>query len=1291
MAPGTPINVPASSTGLNASGTGGEIVADGTTLSLEGNAATGALAQQGAAISLSGASLATVSTATAAQATAQRGMRAIGPNSTISAIGADITLRPNPALITAAATNMIGVEAEQGGTVRLSDTDVIVTSATNGFGNYGLRSTGDGSLIEFSGGSVVTRSRGAFGALAEAGGRITFTEGASISAEGLATSGTGIPAHALIATGTGSEISGNGISANTSSNNASAAVAELGALMTISGSALSTTGIGAKADHSAAVLATSGSTVRVDAASTITTTGRYADGVSAKGARSQAFLTDSTAVTSGTSPSAAAAASQGGAITVDNSVLRANGTAGIGALIEGAGSSLTMTNTTVDIQGNGPAYGVRILAGAQGSMTGGTITTVPIESAAVFVGQAELTLTDVVINTSGGGNAMGAIADLGSRVSLLRGSITTSGDPTRVSTFAHAMMSRNPGALLIADGVTAVTTGDKASGANADDGGSIQLMGGSIRTEGAQAWGVFSVAEQPGVDRPASIIVQSTPIETIGAFAHGTTAQARNDLDVETATVEVRNLAITTHGDAADGLRAVLADYGNGPQAARGEANVVATDSDVITHGAAAHGALSWDSPTSVTMVRSSVLTHGERAHGAAAHLGGRLIGTEATVEATGASSMGLFVTGEPGVVSNATFATSDILNSSGPTVGIAGHGDVSLTDSRAGGSGHWLHVGTIDQFPEGAPPEVPLTGVQDEVGQDPEVPLPEAPPPPAAIPGAPSVVVQGLGNIALTRSTVTGSASTAAGSISNVTMVDATWNLTGSSNVTNLVNDPSLIDFSAPVNGAFKTLTVVNYSGDGTIALNTFLGDDNSPSDRLVVDGGTATGPSLLQIKPAGGAGALTVANGILVVDATNDATSATNAFLLAGRVAAGPYEYTLHRSSVDPSAPESWFLRSTIDCSASDAPVPPCPAPPPPDPDPDPTPDPTPDPDPAPDPPLPPVPNFRPEVSLYAALAPTALQYGRSLLDTLHERVGEQELLWNRRDLDDDRNVHDGMWGRLMYVNGERDSEQGVYGEGPAYDYVFAAVQLGYDLYRHEEPDEHRDHAGIYGAAGYAETEVDHWDGTRAGDTRIDGYTLGGYWTRYGQKQWYIDTVLQATWYDASANPALAQGVGRLTTDGWGMTASVEAGYPFRNERDWVLEPQAQVIYSWLDLDDSSDLAADVRFDDSDSLVGRLSARLSRDWIHQEDPDSPLYTTGWGRLGVWHEFRGEPDTVFSSEAGYLPFHADMSGTWWEAELGGTRELDRNVFLFGNVGYSQGFDDDRRAWEGKLGLRANW
>src|SRR5262249_15803014 len=139
-----------------------------------------------------------------------------------------------------------------------------------------------------------------------------------------------------------------------------------------------------------------------------------------------------------------------------------------------------------------------------------------------------------------------------------------------------------------------------------------------------------------------------------------------------------------------------------------------------------------------------------------------------------------------------------------------------------------------------------PLPGIPDPLDLD--SPLP---PPPGAfpVPAAPTAT-PGLANLLLDNSTVTGSAFTAPGSVSNLIMRNnSVWNVTGNSNLTYLLNDPSLIDFTPPVGdptllSSYKTLTVVDYVGeDGQIAFNTYLGADGSPSDVLIIDSGTATG----------------------------------------------------------------------------------------------------------------------------------------------------------------------------------------------------------------------------------------------------------------------------------------------------------------------------------------------------------------------------------------------------------------------------------------------------------------
>ena len=178
--------------------------------------------------------------------------------------------------------------------------------------------------------------------------------------------------------------------------------------------------------------------------------------------------------------------------------------------------------------------------------------------------------------------------------------------------------------------------------------------------------------------------------------------------------------------------------------------------------------------------------------------------------------------------------------------------------------------------------------------------------------------------------------------------------------------------------------------------------------------------------------------------------------------------------------------------------------------------------------------------------------------IIDTLHERVGEEEQLRGRADLS--QGYVNGVWGRILAHHGERDGN-GILGGGPQFDYDFFAFQAGLDVYRREYQDGSRDHAGAYFAVGHGEGDVDHnLLGLRiqGGSNEFDGYSIGGYWTHFGPSGWYLDGVLQGTWYDFTTKPRRFL---ETDTDGFGLAASLETGYPIRLGNGVVLEPQAQL----------------------------------------------------------------------------------------------------------------------------------
>lgn len=520
--------------------------------------------------------------------------------------------------------------------------------------------------------------------------------------------------------------------------------------------------------------------------------------------------------------------------------------------------------------------------------------------------------------------------------------------------------------------------------------------------------------------------------------------------------------------------------------------------------------------------------------------------------------------------------------------------------------------------------------------------------------------------NLKAYGSALTGSATAAAGSFSNLSLFDGTiWKLTGTSNVTSLINDNSLIQFSAPLAdptllSSYKTLTTGSYSAaSGNIGLNVYLDVDGSPSDRLVIDGGIATGNGGLLFANTTGSGAQTSGNGILVVDTSGGGLTDPGAFYLAGPAVAGPYEYSLFRSSLDGSGPQNWYLRSEL----------------------------------APNP----IPDYRPEVSLYAAIPTMAAIYGRHLIDTLHERVGDVEQLAGRNDLAQGK-APQGAWLRSLGHWGHRNGEaRGIYDGAPEFDYRFAALQGGVDLYKNER-GQISDVAGLYVAYGHGVMDVTQnrqIETRKAGRNDFNALTLGGYWTRFSDSGWYLDSVLQGTWYDVTTKSKRQTLIGfpDQDVDGFGLAASLEGGYSIDLADGWQLQPQAQLVWQNINMHGFNDGAADIRYDDLNSLAGRIGVRAARTWqIEPGGATEPSRLASiWGRVNLWHEFAAKAQTDISSATGFVPFAANLDETWLEVGIGATAQVSKRTSLYGNVNFSSTLDGDNYAWNGKLGLRVNW
>jgi autotransporter family porin len=161
-------------------------------------------------------------------------------------------------------------------------------------------------------------------------------------------------------------------------------------------------------------------------------------------------------------------------------------------------------------------------------------------------------------------------------------------------------------------------------------------------------------------------------------------------------------------------------------------------------------------------------------------------------------------------------------------------------------------------------------------------------------------------------------------------------------------------------------------------------------------------------------------------------------------------------------------------------------------------------------------------------------------------------------------------------------------------------------------------------------------------------------------------------------------------LDSQGWGFDASLEGGYPFVLGDAWRLEPQGQVIYQRVSLDDGHDSYGQISYNGSNALYGRLGLRLLHDWTL--GGGYPL--TAWTRVNVWGAMGPAPKTTFAGLDGLdaLAFKTTLGSAWWQAQLGVSGQVAQHVSLFGSIDYDRPLSSaNGHAIGGRVGVRVVW
>jgi outer membrane autotransporter protein len=474
------------------------------------------------------------------------------------------------------------------------------------------------------------------------------------------------------------------------------------------------------------------------------------------------------------------------------------------------------------------------------------------------------------------------------------------------------------------------------------------------------------------------------------------------------------------------------------------------------------------------------------------------------------------------------------------------------------------------------------------------------------------------------------------------------------SSRVDQLINSHSTIAFAQPVGSSpalFQSLTVASYQGvNGTLVMNAAFAGEGA-GDQLIIDGGTATGRTGIIVQPLG-AVALTTGDGIGLIHAIHGGQTDPGAFALGRRIAVGAYEFGLYRGGA--SGTDDWFLRSTQGGGTGpDA-----------------------------------LPNLRPEVAVDTALPAIASQYSMAILGTHAERAAARATQPSGHA--------SAAWARLFGETGSQGSSGGnaatqlnrFLDNGPSYDIDLAGLQAGYDVLISNPAEAVQNAIGFYFGSGQARGSVDAVYGGSAGKVSMDAYSLGAYWTHSQANGLYIDTVLQGTFFtEASASSVLGE---ELRSDGFGLAASLEAGYRFDLGGGWAIEPQAQLVYQRLSFEDGADSFGSIQYDAANDVLGGIGARVSRAW----QLESGTKFTGSARANLWNAFGDGTEVTFYDLSGTnaASFDSGLGGTSVQLDLDASMAVSETVSLFVSGNYDVRVDGEQGdAVGGRIGFNVSW
>lgn len=334
-----------------------------------------------------------------------------------------------------------------------------------------------------------------------------------------------------------------------------------------------------------------------------------------------------------------------------------------------------------------------------------------------------------------------------------------------------------------------------------------------------------------------------------------------------------------------------------------------------------------------------------------------------------------------------------------------------------------------------------------------------------------------------------------------------------------------------------------------------------------------------------------------------------------------------------------------------------------------------------------------YDPRVPGYVLMSQVNMEQGYATLHTLHERRGEnQTLAWDNCGTCGE--FADGQtWGRLIGSNLEVDGKHRLGFETKNYGF-----QFGHDFaISRTDKGAHR-LTGVYAAYNRASTtfkdEFSRENGVlladkTAGKGKSDAWSLGVTHTRYSPFGAYLDLVGQVSLYRNKYEP---RKYNKVSQNGVGVVLSAEVGKPYAlsdrqpGEAGWMIEPQAQLIYQMVKLNDFNDGTRHVDQGSQHGLRGRIGARLA--YNAQIEKDVYRTDTFYAVANIWYDFV-KPDAVKLTSN---KIREEFASTWAEIGIGMQLPIRKQAYIYGDARYERELGGTKReGYRGTVGIKYTW